>query len=49
VNCILAVDSEREIKLRGQQYAAPLVQGLWKATDKECQGFASLKHTIPKI
>jgi hypothetical protein len=37
---ILAVQSERKIKFGGQQFAAPHVQGLCQAMDKECEEFA---------
>jgi hypothetical protein len=37
---ILAVQSERKTKFGGQQFAAPHIQGLWQAMDKEYEEFA---------
>jgi hypothetical protein len=40
LNCILGVESERKMKFGGQQFAAPHVQGLWQAMNKDCEEFA---------
>jgi hypothetical protein len=37
---LLAVKSDRKIKLVDRQFAAPHVQGLWQAMDKEIEVFA---------